>query len=213
MRLQLGTAVHCSDGDTRELADVVIDPQQRAITHLIVHPRDRRDLARLVAIEKAHGGDADGSIRIDCTAAEVDASEPVHTAQYLRIGEQVNEDPGWDVGIEEIASMPYYGGFAPGGIDAGTGPTDYDPHVTASYDRVPKGEVEIRHGSEVTSSEGEHVGHVNGFITDDSNRITGFVLAHGHLWGKREIVIEIGSVARIENDEIVLAVPKDEVGR
>ncbi len=65
----------------------------------------------------------------------------------------------------------------------------------------------------MTSSEGEHVGHVNGFITDDSNRITGFVLAHGHLWGKREIVIEIGSVARIENDEIVLAVPKDEVGR
>jgi sporulation protein YlmC with PRC-barrel domain len=213
MRLQLGCPVHSSDGETLELADVVIDPQQRSITHLVVQPRDRRDQARLVPIEKAHGAGADGSIEIDCTAAEIDQSEPVHTAQYLRIGEQIDEDPEWGVGIEEITSMPYYGGFGPGGIDAGTGPTDFDPHVTASYDRVPKGEVEIRHGSEVTSSDGEHVGHVNGFVTDDENRITGFVLAHGHLWGKKQILIPIASVARIENDEVLLSVPKGEVGR
>lgn len=213
MRLQLGCRVCTSDGDARELADVVIDPDQRSITHLVVQPKDSPGLARLVPIDKARGGNAGGSIELDWTADEIDASEAVHTARYVRLGERVKEDPEWGVGIEEVTSMPSYGGFGPGGIDVGSGPTDFDSHVTDSYDRIPKGEVEIRHGSEVTSSKGEHVGHVNGFVTDDQHRITGFVLAHGHLWGKREVLIEIASVARIENDEVVLNVPKDEVGR
>jgi sporulation protein YlmC with PRC-barrel domain len=213
MRLQLGCRVRSSDGDVRELGDVVIDPEQRSVTHLVVQPAGDPGLARLVPIDQARGGDADGSIELDWSAEQVDKSKAVHTARYLRIGEQIEEGPEWGVGIEEITSMPYYGGFVPGGLNAGAGPTEFDSHVTASYDRVPKGEVEIRHGSEVTSSKGEHVGHVNGFVTDDEHRITSFVLAHGHLWGKREILIPIASVARIENDELVLSVPKDEVGR
>jgi sporulation protein YlmC with PRC-barrel domain len=213
MRLLLGCPVRTSDGDVRELGDVVIDPERRSITHLIVQPKGDPGLARLVAIDRARGGDADGSIELDWTAEEVDKSEAVHTARYLRIGEQIEEDAGWGVGIEEVTPMSYSGTFVPGGIDPGTGQTDFDPHVTASYDRVPEGEVEIRHGSEVTSSKGEHVGHVNGFLTDGEHRITDFVLAHGHLWGKREILIPIASVARIANDELVLSVAKDEVGR
>ncbi len=214
MRLQLGSEIHCSDGDARELADVVIDPATRRVTHLVVQPRDRRDLARLVDVDKARGGEQpDAPIELDCTSAQLDQLDPVHTAKYLRIGEQPDTDPGWDVGIEEITSMPYYGGFGPGGIDAGIGPTDYDPHVTASYDRVPKGEVEIRRGSEVTSSDGERVGHVDGFVIDEGHRITHFLLKHGHLWGKREVLVDVDAVARLENDEVLLTLTKDEVGR
>jgi hypothetical protein len=38
------------------------------------------------------------------------------------------------------------------------------------------------------------------------------VLEHGHFWGKREISIPIGAVARIGNDEVVLSLSTDEVG-
>jgi hypothetical protein len=38
------------------------------------------------------------------------------------------------------------------------------------------------------------------------------VLEHGHLWGKREVVIPIGAVARVGTDEVVLTLSKDEVG-
>lgn len=214
MRLQLGGPIRCSDGEKRELADVVIDPSTRTITHLIVQPGDQRDRARLVDIALARGDDSKRpTITLDCTAAEVDQFDHVHTAEYLRMGEQPPQDPDWEVGIEEIQSLPYMGGFTPAGIDVGTGPVDFDPHVTASYDRVPKGEVEIRRGSAVTSSEGDYVGHVDGFVVDDAHRITHFVLEHGHLWGKREVLIGIEVVARIENDEVLLAVAKDQVGR
>lgn len=214
MRLHLGAPTRCSDGDDpHELADVVIDPSQRRVTHLVVQPRDRPDLARLVPIAMAHsGGEAGSEIHLDCTVAELEQLEGVHGAAYMRMGEQPRAEGDWEVGIEEISPVPSGGGFGPGGIDAGIGPTDYDPHVVASYDRVPKGEVEIRRRSAVTSSQGDHLGHVDGFVIDDEHRITEFVLQHGHLWGKREILIPSSAVAGIENDEVLLTLSKHEVG-
>ena len=85
-------------------------------------------------------------------------------------------------------------------------------HVVLSYDRVPKGEVEIRRASAVTSSNGEHLGHVDGFVVDGDGYIAHLVLEHGHLWGKREIAIPIGAVARTQSDEVVLSWSTDEVG-
>src|SRR5215475_196780 len=125
----------------------------------------------MVSIKLAHGEPGEGAaIELDYTAAEVDRLDRVHGADYLRLGEEPKGDPDWAVGIEEISSMPYGGSIAPGGVDAGTGPTDYDPHIIASYDRIPKGEVEIRRRSAVTSSRGEHLGHVDEFVVDDDHR-------------------------------------------
>jgi hypothetical protein len=37
-------------------------------------------------------------------------------------------------------------------------------------------------------------------------------LERGHLWGRKEVTIPIGAVARVENDEVHVALSKDEVG-
>jgi hypothetical protein len=79
------------------------------------------------------------------------------------------------------------------------------------YDRIPIGEVEIRRASSVTSADGHHLGHVDGFILD-GEQITHLVLEHGHLWGRREVVIPALAVARVETDEVVLTLSKDAVG-
>jgi hypothetical protein len=42
--------------------------------------------------------------------------------------------------------------------------------------------------------------------------ITHFVLERGHLWGKREVTIPIGTVAKVETDVVTLSLSKDEVG-
>ncbi|MGZ6213793.1 MAG: hypothetical protein ACXWMG_02455, partial [Candidatus Limnocylindria bacterium] len=49
-------------------------------------------------------------------------------------------------------------------------------------------------------------------VVDDEQKIASFVLEHGHLWGKREVIIPIGAVARIGNDEVVLSLSTKEVG-
>ena len=95
------------------------------------------------------------------------------------------------------------------GLEAGT---TLDSPVSMSYDRVPKGEVELRRASAVISADGHSLGEVDGFVVDADENITHFVLERGHLWGRKEITIPIGAVARIENDVVHVALSKDEVG-
>jgi len=211
MRLQLGSSVDCTDGSFGELADIVIDPSTRRVAHLVVQPRDRHDLARLVPVAQVQTETtSDAAISLDGTVAQITALEPIQKSAYLRLNEFPVEDPDWDVGIEEVFALPYYPSV--GGMGVGMPAVDFDPHVVLSYDRVPKGEVEIRRASAVTSSNGEHLGHVDGFVVDGDGYIAHLVLEHGHLWGKREIAIPIGAVARTQSDEVVLSWSTDEVG-
>ena len=63
MRLDLGCPVRCTDDAFGELADVVIDPTTRRVTHLVVQPRRPSEPARLVPVDRARGGDeANGTI-------------------------------------------------------------------------------------------------------------------------------------------------------
>lgn len=209
MRLDLGSPVRCTDDAFGELADVVIDPTTRCVTHLVVQPRQPSEPARLVPVDRARGGDeAGGTILLDGSIAEIAQLEAVREAAYLRLGEFPVADPDWEVGVEEMLALPYY----PGLDTVASQPIAYDDHVMWNYDRIPKGDVEIRRASPVTSADGHHLGHVDGFVIDGQDHIGHLVLEHGHLWGKREVVIPIGAVARVETDEIVLTLSKDEVG-
>jgi sporulation protein YlmC with PRC-barrel domain len=209
VRLDLGSPVRCTDAAFGELADVVIDPTTRRVTHLVVQPDRPSEPARLVPVERARGSEeADGTIVLVGSIAEIDQLESVRQAAYLRLGEFPVEDPEWEVGVEEMLALPYYQG-----LDAVGGQSiAYDDHVMWEYDRIPKGDVEIRRASPVTSSDGHHLGHVDGFVVDGEDHIGHLVLEHGHLWGKREVVIPIGAVARVETDAVVLNLSKDEVG-
>jgi len=207
MRLELGTPVRCTDDTFGELADVVIDPISERLTHLVVRPRDQESqAARLVPIELAEASEEKSEISLHGTVEEVNRLEPVHEFAYLRLGEAPVEDPDWDVGVEDVLAMPYYEADP-----LGPNP-NYEPNVGMTYDRVPKGEVEIRRSSAVTSADGHDLGHVDGFLVDGEGQITHFILERGHLWGRREITIPIGAVAKVETDAVTLSLSKDEVG-
>ena len=154
MRLGLGSRVDCTDETFGKLVDVVIDPTSRRVTHLVVeHDRDPR-MARLVPVELAEPGeDASGAVALRATVEEVRSLPPVHEVAYLRLDGFPVDDPDWDVGIEEVLALPYYASY-----DLEPTPVDY----AARYDRVPKGEVEIRRASAVESADGHHLGDVDG---------------------------------------------------
>jgi sporulation protein YlmC with PRC-barrel domain len=210
MKLELGSPVRCTDGPFGELADVVIDPIARRVTHLVIEPHRRHALARLVPIDLAAA--ADGSqpaIALRCTLADARHFPPVQDFAYLRLGDLPPNDPDWDVGIENVLALPYYGyGYA----GFGEPQIDYDPHISMTYDRIPKAEVEIRRASDVMSADGHRLGHVDGFLVDGDDQITHVVLERGHLWGRREVTIPIGAVTRVKTDSVSVGLTKDEVG-
>lgn len=211
MRLELGRPVNCTDGPFGKLADVIIDSTKRAVTHLVVEPDDHGK-ARLVPIELASADEGETpAITVRCSVEEAGQLEPVEETAYIRLGESPELEPEWEMGVESVLAQPYYGY---GSVGAGyeSLPVDYDPHVSVSYDRIPKGEVEVRRASDVTSADGHHLGKVDGFLVDDEDAITHFVLERGHLWGRREVTIPINAVAQVFTDAVTLTLTKDEVG-
>ena len=210
MRLEIGIRVRCTDAAYGELADIVIDPLEKRVTHLVVQPEQAGGEARLVPISLAKGNDGEKrEIELACTLDEAQRFESVHEQAYLRLGERPAEDPDWDIGVEDVLAMPYYAGLDD---DVGAYWGDPDPHVSMYYDRVPKGEVEVRRASAVISADGHSLGEVDGFVVDADEQITHFVLERGHLWGRREVTIPIGAVAKVETDEVHVALSKDDVG-
>jgi sporulation protein YlmC with PRC-barrel domain len=208
MRLEIGNRVRCTDGVYGELADIVIDPLEKRVTQLVVKPEHSEGEARLVPIQLAKSGDDEQrEIELECTLDEAQGFESVHEAAYLRLGESPAEDPDWDVGVEDVLAMPYYAG-----LDVGPYSGELDSNVTMYYDRVPKGQVEVRRASAVISADDHSLGEVDGFVVDADEHITHLVLERGHLWGRKEITIPIGAVAKVESDVVYVALSKDEVG-
>jgi sporulation protein YlmC with PRC-barrel domain len=204
-RLDLGCPVHCTDAQFGELADVVIDPTTRCVTHLVVRPHNMPDEARIVPVDWAMSERSEPAVRLSATVAEVNRLDRLHETAYLRLGEFPVDDPAWDVGVEDMLGLPYFQSIEAQPIEA-------DPHVMLGYDRVPKGEVEIRRESAVTAADGRDLGRVDGFVVDGGGHISHVVLDHGHLWGRREVTIPIGAVDRVDNDVVVLRLTKGEVG-
>jgi sporulation protein YlmC with PRC-barrel domain len=209
VRLELGKPVHASDDSVvGELADVVIDPVKKRVTHLVVKPHGGGG-ARLVSIElaqtsKEHRRD----ISLRCGPEELESMPNVEDFAYLRLGEAPVSDPEWDVGVTNVLALPYYESAGLTGYGGAMG-----QDIGLVYDRVPKGEVEIRRTSSVVTGDGKYIGDVDGFLVDEDDHITHFVLERGHLWGRREVTVPIGAVAKVESDTVTVDLSEDEIGK
>jgi sporulation protein YlmC with PRC-barrel domain len=209
--LHLGTSVACSDGALGELADLVIHPGSRRVTHLVVAPHHHRDQARLVPFELVTPAAASKEIRLDSTTiAQAHALPEAQQYAYVRIdeGPLPADDPG-AVGIADVIDVPmddYGSSFA-------AAPISYDDHVSVIYDRIPRGEVEERHASYVAGSDGGRIGRLDGLVVDEQGTIMQLVLERGHLWGRRRVTIPADAVASFEMDGVMLAISKSEVAK
>ena len=210
MRLELGRAVKLADGAAQQLADVVIDSGSKRVTHLVVQPRDHGEEARLVPVGLAEepGGGAELSLR--CSAKDLERFDLVHEFEVLHAGERPKEDPKWDVGVEDIVVTPTY---APTAFGEYAGAGAGDSEMSISYDRVPKGEIELRRASSVYSSDGHHLGSLEGVVVGDKDRLTELFFQRGHLWWKREVAVPAEAISKFESDMVKLSLKKDELGR
>jgi sporulation protein YlmC with PRC-barrel domain len=205
MHLGLDTQVATTDGLSGTLADVVIDPAKRRVTHVVVRAGDPDPAARLVPLGLV--SDASGKVALTCTAQDFEQLESIQGYAYLPVDERPAPDSEWDVGVEDVVMMPSYQG-----ADLGVYTAEIDPNVGVTYDRVPKGEVEIRRSSIVLSSDGHELGTVHAFDVE-SGAITDVVVERGHLWWKRSVQVPIASVATLETNAIGLGLTKAEFGK
>jgi sporulation protein YlmC with PRC-barrel domain len=207
VRFELDKPVLCEDDEVGTLADLVVDPVAKRVTHLVVKQTRGAGTSQLVPVELVEQSEQVGGIVLTCSRRELDALPPVQEFAYLRLGEVATDDPDWDVGVSDVLALPYYDST---GI---AGSVDAVGDMGVVYDRVPKGEVEIRRASRVLAADGDYIGDVDGFLVDGDDHITHFVLERGHLWGRREVTVPIGAVESFASDVVTLTLSKDEVGK
>ena len=204
MLLKLGTPVRCGEDVVGSVGDVVIEPATRRLTHVVVDTSE--NATRLVPVELVADGGEAAEMTLTCSPAELMALDSVRQFAFLHFDDFPKGDADSDVGVEDVRSVPY---GEPGQFGDYAG--EFDSIVSLSYDRIPKGEAELRRSSDVVSADGHRLGHVEGFVVE-TGTVTHLVLERGHLWGTRDVTIPIESVGTIETDTVTVTLSKDEVG-
>lgn len=195
--LVIGTGIRCADGFRGEVRCVVVDPAARTVTHLVVEPKGRAGLARLVPLEMA---DMTGDeIRLRCTEAEFRDLAPAEEtlAEF---------QPGYEAPVQLLA---------PGWQDAGGLVVDGStlPRISrqGTTSIIPPGEVEERRGDHVHAADGE-IGQLRALRIDPRSRqVTHVLLKAGHPGTRKNVVaIPFGLVTGF-GDGIQLSITKQQV--
>jgi len=165
----IGARASCSDGLCGEVRRIVIDPDTRAVTHLVIEPKHLLKPSRLVPVDL-----------VDITAGEITLRCTIAEFENLDLAEERELVEGPGLGIGGLAGGP------PIGIPL--------PTEVIVQDVVPVGETEVGPGDPVHALDGA-IGHVQGFLADPGDhRITHVLLREGHLWGRKKVAIPISAV-------------------
>ena len=200
---RIGAEANCSDGFCGEVSRVIIDPDTRAVTHLVIGPTRRGERGRLVPLDLVDT--SAGGITLRCTLAEFGRLEPAEETMFVE-----GLDYGGEYGrAESIQGYGDTGGMGVGGMGAPAGIPDRVR--TYVQDVVPLGEAEVGRGEPVHALDGE-IGKVRGFLVDPGDhRVTHVLLQEGHLWGRKEVAIPASAVIRVD-EGIRLNLTKQQVG-
>jgi sporulation protein YlmC with PRC-barrel domain len=190
----IGAEASCSDGAGGTVSRVVVDPVAQVVTHLVVEPKHRAGLGRLVPLDLVDA--TGGTVQLRCTLAEFDQLDLAEETQFL---------PGStgfsNYGAGQVMTWPYYG----------VGGTMGEVSQAITYDAVPQGEVTVRRGEVVRATDGD-IGRVQGLVIDArTNHVTHVLLQEGHLWGRKDVSLPIRAVVGVD-DGIALNLSKQEVG-
>jgi len=191
-RFTIGVGAACTDGPCGAVIRVVVDPVGRAVTHLVIEPRHREGLGRLVPLDLVESASSD-QVKLRCTLEEFDRLEHAEETHFLPPGSMYN-----GYAASQVFALPYYG--------LGLG-TISPPIIT---DAIPVGEVAVRRGEPVHATDGE-IGRVQGLVIQPANHhVTHVLLQQGHIWGRKQVAIPIGAVTGIEHG-IQLNMTKEEI--
>jgi hypothetical protein len=196
---EIGAEVSCTDGVCGKVRRLEVDPAGRAVTHLVVEPRHRRNSGRLVPVDLVD--DSTGEIRLRCTLAQFEKLDPAEETNFVESSERPGDAP------DQLFYLGAFSGMLQGGSGAWTEGQGWDrggqhgpDRRTITYDSVPQGDVQVRRGDHVHATDGE-IGLVEGLVIDpDDHQVTHVLLQEGHLWGRKEVAIPIRAVTSMTLD-------------
>ena len=165
----MGAMASCVDGPGGRVSRVIIDPATETVTHLVIEPKHRLALGRLVPLDLVDT--TKGDIRLRCTVEEFGRLEPAQEAEL----------------IDDVI----------GGLNPPVGGAP--PVQVLVQDVVPLGEADVNRGEPVHALDGEIGRVQGFLVGPDDHRVTHVLLEEGHLWGRKKVYIPVSAVTRVEH--------------
>jgi len=182
MQFTIGAQAICSDGQCGEIRRLVLDPVGRAVSHLVVEPKHRQGLGRLVPLDLVDI--STGEVHLRCTTAEFAKLDHAEEMEFL---------PGSGGRAVYAAGVPLPQPFC--------GLRDVIGNVPApvTNDTIPLDEVEVGRDERVYATDGA-IGRFEGLVVNSRNHhVTHILLQEGHLWGRKEVAVPINAVTAVDN--------------
>ena len=193
--IPLDAKVTCTDGHGGTLVAVTLNPETKVISNIIVE--DVSVQQRLVSLETATKSSHD-EIWLNCTEDELKEMPLFLVSEFVERAPQKSgdfEEGEWEDGVDLSSytmTTEAYG-------------------MPVEVERVPEGEVALHRGTELEATDG-HIGKVDKLVIElESGQITHIVLQKGHLWGKKDIMVPLTAVDRVDYDSVYLNVDKKAV--
>ena len=181
-QLILGAETFCSDGACGEITSIVLDPVNRVVSHVVVEPKHRQGLGRLIPL--ALFDFSTPELLLTCSSAEFETLDHAEETVLL---------PGTGGRAAYVAGQPLSHPYSGLVNVIGNVPQP------ETYDMVPQGEVEVRRDERVEATDGR-VGTIRGLVIDQgSGQVTRILLHEHHLWGHRDAALPVDDVATIAN--------------
>jgi sporulation protein YlmC with PRC-barrel domain len=185
----LKAEVHCADRVCGTTTYIVINPDTRQVTHLVVKESESPHEERLVPIETVINAGPE-KVQIRLTSDQLHSQRPFTVDEFL---------PG---------TIPFLTYPAEGYM---TWPATGAMPQPLEIQQNPPGTLAIPRGARVEARDGD-VGKVDEFLIDPvSDRITHIILREGSLWDKRDVTIPVSQIDRIENNTVYLLLDKREI--
>lgn len=189
--MRFDAEVRCLDGRCGRLARIVLDPQTRAVTHLVIRLQDGRDVVLPMAWVGAATGEA---LSLKVASDELrDLPDFISTDFCL---------PSVDL------AHPYGEGCALIRLpDLGV----FDPGVLPIEHRaIPPGEVALKEGMPVLCSDGS-CGRIGEVLLDpDHVHASAFVVRKGFLFA-RDVTVPLSWVSDVDDDGVHLKASRDQL--
>jgi uncharacterized protein YrrD len=168
---------------------VVIDPNSKEVTHLVVKKGFLFTKDKVVPIDEVVTASEDRVV-LDSKRETPDDYPDFEETHYIPAKDKRPETPGDDSETSKLAwyyPMPRAAWWR---LEMGSYPGYGEPPYVRRTDRnIPEGKVPLEEGAKVLSKDGSHVGDVERVFTDeDEQRVTHLLIAKGLLSKSRKLI-------------------------
>lgn len=190
--IPINAQVECTDGPCGKSTQVIVNPVNRKVTHVVVHDKGfPNNPTRLVPTENV-AGTTQQQIKLNCAKADVAGMPPFVVSNFVQ-----ESGPGMAYSSGEAYTSQYV-------LDD----TAYD---AIQEQNIPEGELALTSGMHIEASDGK-LGKLDELVLDPkSGQITNLLMREGHLWGKKDVAIPVSAVDFTDGETIYLKLNKEAV--